>query len=98
MKYLRKIKFCLDFQIEHLVKGIFVHQLTYTEKILKRFYMDKTHSLNILMQVHSLNVKKDIFRRQDDNEELLSPEVPYLNTIGALMYFVNNQDQILHFL
>ena len=29
------------------------------------------------------------FRSQEDNEELLGPEVPYLSAIGALMYLAN---------
>ncbi|KAL0533448.1 hypothetical protein IC582_030288 [Cucumis melo] len=90
MKDLGKTKFCLDLQIEHLADGIFIHQSTYTEKILKRFYMDKAHPLNIPMVVRSLDVKKDIFRPREDNEELLGPEVPYLSAIGALMYLANN--------
>ncbi|KAF3678630.1 60S ribosomal protein L5-1 [Capsicum annuum] len=31
----------------------------------------------------------DPFRPQEKNEELLSPEIPYLSTIGALMYLAN---------
>ena len=58
--------------------------------IQKRFYMDKPHPLNIQMVVRSLDVKKDIFRPREDNEELLGPEVPYLSVIGALMYLANN--------
>ncbi|KAL4016718.1 hypothetical protein IC575_024375 [Cucumis melo] len=90
MKDFGKTKFCLDLQIEYLANGIFIHQLTYTEKILKRFYMDKAHPLNIPMVVRSLDVKKEIFRPREDNEELLGPEVPYLSAIGALMYLANN--------
>ena len=41
MKDLGKTKLCLGLQIEHLDKGIFVHQEGYIEKVLKRFYMDK---------------------------------------------------------
>ena len=52
--------------------------------------MDKAHPLNIPMEVRSLDVKKDIFRPRDNNEELLGPEVPYLSAIGALMYLANN--------
>ena len=40
--------------------------------------------------VRSLDVKKDPFKPREDNEELLSSEVSYLNVIGALMYFANN--------
>ena len=43
--------------------------------------MDKAHPLNIPMVVQLLDVKKDIFRSQEDNEELLCPKVPYLSAI-----------------
>ena len=32
---------------------------------------------------------KDPFRPKDDDEEVLGPKVPYLSSIGALMYLVN---------
>ncbi|KAL0551378.1 hypothetical protein IC582_010464 [Cucumis melo] len=98
MKDLGKTKFCLGLQIEHLADGIFIHQSTYTEKILKRFYMDKAHPLNIQMVVRSLDVKKDIFRPREDNEELLGLEVPYLSAIGVLMYLANNTRPDIAFL
>ncbi|KAL4021171.1 hypothetical protein IC575_019962 [Cucumis melo] len=58
MKDLGKTKFCLVLQIEHLADEIFIHQSTYIEKILKRFYVDKAHPLNIPMVVRSLDLKK----------------------------------------
>ena len=57
MKDLGKTKFCLSLQIEHLHTGVLVHQLAYTKKILKRFYMDKAHPLSSPMTVRSLDVK-----------------------------------------
>src|SRR5688572_4177408 len=90
MKDLGKTKFCLGLQIEHLKSGIFVHQSNYTEKVLKRFYMDKAHPLSSPMVVRSLNIKDDPFRPHEENEEILGPEVPYLSAIGALMYLANN--------
>ena len=42
------------------------------------------------MVVRLLDMKKDIFRPREDNEELLGSEVPYLSAIGALMYLANN--------
>ncbi|GKV50529.1 hypothetical protein SLEP1_g57232 [Rubroshorea leprosula] len=74
MKDLGTTKFCLGLQIEHLSNGIFVHQLNYVEKILKRFNMDKSHPLSSPMVVRSLDVKKDPFRPREDNEEILGPE------------------------
>ena len=38
----------------------------------------------------SLEADKDIIRPQEDNEEVLGPEIPYLGVVGALMYLVNN--------
>ncbi|XP_056698421.1 secreted RxLR effector protein 161-like [Spinacia oleracea] len=52
--------------------------------------MDKSHPVNSPMIVRSLNMKDDPFRPQDENEEILGPEVPYLSAIGALMYLANN--------
>ena len=89
MKDLGKTKFCLGLQIEHLSSGILIHQSTYTEKVLKQFYMDKTHPLKTPMVVRSLDVKKDPFRPKEEDEELLGPEVPYLSAIGALMYLTS---------
>ena len=51
--------------------------------------MEKAHSLNTPMVVWSLDVKKDHFHPWEDDEEILSPEVPYLSAIGALMYLAN---------
>ena len=41
------------------------------------------------MVVRSLEVTKDPFRPKGENEELLSPEVPYLSAIGVLIYLAN---------
>ena len=89
IKDLGKTKICLGLQIEYLVDGVFIHQSANTEKILKRFYMDKAHPLSTPMVVRSLEVSKDPFRPQEENEEPLGPEVPYLSAIGALMYLDN---------
>ena len=51
--------------------------------------MDKLHPLNFPMVVHSLEVNKDRFQPIEENEQLLSPKVSYLNAIGALMYIAN---------
>ena len=41
------------------------------------------------MVVRSPAVTKDPFRPKEENEELLSPKVPYLSAICALMYLAN---------
>ena len=88
-KDLGKTKYCLDLQIKHCSDGVLIHQSTYTEKVLKRFHMDKSHPLSSPIVVMSLEVTKDSFRPKEENEELFGPEVPYLSAIGALMYLAN---------
>ncbi|XP_070055840.1 uncharacterized mitochondrial protein AtMg00810-like [Nicotiana tomentosiformis] len=90
MKDLGKTKFCLGLKIEHVTNEIFIHQSTYTEKVLKRFYMDNAHTLSTPMVVRSLDINKDPFRPQENDEELVVDETPYLSSIGALMYLANN--------
>ncbi|KAI3506493.1 hypothetical protein L1887_28854 [Cichorium endivia] len=51
--------------------------------------MDNANPLSSLMVVRSLNIDKDPYRPCEENEEVLGPEVPYLNAIGALMYLTN---------
>ena len=61
LKDLGKIKFCLELQIEYLRGEMLVHQSNYTEKVLKRFYMDNAHLLSSLMKVRTLKLKDDPF-------------------------------------
>jgi hypothetical protein len=89
MKDLGKTKFCLGLQIEHFQNRILVHQSTYTEKVLKHFYMEKAHHLSTQMVVRSLDVKKYHFCPREDDKGIFGPEVPYLSAIGALMYLAN---------
>ena len=51
--------------------------------------MDKANPLSSPMVVRSLDVKNDSFHHCEKNEELLGLKVPYLSTIGALMYLAN---------
>ena len=76
--------------MEHLRNEIFVHQSNYTEKILKRFSMDKAHPISSSMIVGSLDVKDDPSGPREVNEEILGPKVLYVNAIGALIYLANN--------
>ena len=76
MKDLGRTKFCLGLQIEHLPRGIFVHQSTYTKKVLERFNMSKAHTVKPSMVVRSLEEDKDPFRPRSDDEKPLGPEVP----------------------
>jgi hypothetical protein len=51
--------------------------------------MDKVYLARTPMVVRALEKDKDPFRMKE-GEEMLGPEYPYLNAIGALMYHVNN--------
>ena len=89
MKDHGKTRYCFGLQIEYCLNGVLIHQSSYIEKVLKRFYMDKSHPLGSPMVVRSLEVTEDPFRPKKENAELLGPEVPYLSAIGALMYLAN---------
>ena len=89
MKDLGKTKFCLGLQLEHLPKGILIHQSTYIQKILEKFNMDKAYPVKTPMVVRVLEVDQDEFRPREDGEEVLGSEVPYLSAIRALIYLAN---------
>src|SRR6185436_18756831 len=52
--------------------------------------MDKSYPAKAPMVVRSIDLEKDVFRRQDRREEILGSEFPYLSLIGALMYLANS--------
>ena len=79
----------MGLQLEHLPEGVFVHQSTYTKRVLKKFNMSKCHPLKTPMVVRSLEADKDPFRPKGDDEEVLGPEIPYLSAIRVLMYLAN---------
>ena len=83
MRNLRKTRFCLGIQVEHLSSGIFFYQSNYTEKVLDRFYMDKTHPLTTPMVVRSLEVEKNPFHPRKQDEEAIGPEFSYLCAIWS---------------
>ena len=98
MKDLGKTSSCFGQQVEYCLNGVLIHQSSYAEKVLKRFYMDKSHPLSSPMVVRSFEVPKDPLRPKEENEELFGPEVPYLNAIGTLMYLANYTRQNIAFL
>jgi hypothetical protein len=90
MKDLGKTIFYLGLQLEHLTTGIFVHQSTYIQKILEKFNIDKEYPSKTLIVVRALEKHTDLFLPRQEEEEVWGSEYPYLSTIGALMYIVNN--------
>ena len=59
--------------------------------------MDKAHPLSSPMVVRSLDVRKDHFCPQEDNEELIGPIVSYLSAIGSLVYLANTTQSDIAF-
>ena len=47
--------------------------------------MDRVHPVSTLMIGRSLDLKKDLFRPRDDDENFLEAEVLYLSAISALL-------------
>ena len=54
VKDLGKTKLCLGLELEHKANRIIVHQSAYTQRVLKRFYMDKAYPLSTPMVVRLL--------------------------------------------
>ena len=52
--------------------------------------MDKEYPNKTPMVVRLLDKENDIFRPQEEGEEILGSEYPYLSLIEALMYLANN--------
>ena len=73
MKNLGKTKLCLGLQFEYTNNKILVHQMAYTEKVLKRY--DKEQ-----IRVHG---------PMREDEEVLGPEMSYLSVVGVLMYLAS---------
>ena len=85
MNDIGKIKIFLNLQIEHFSIGVMVYQLAYTKKILKQFYMDKSHPLSSPMFVCSLDVKNDPFHPYENGEELKYPILVLLMHLCILL-------------
>lgn len=51
--------------------------------------MDKVYPLSTPMDIQSLEVNKDQFQPLEEDEELLGPEIFYLDVDGTLIYLAN---------
>ena len=86
LKKLSKTTFCLGLQLSHLPGGaIFLHQTTYTRKLLRRFGMDKSNPLSIPMIGRSKNLD-DPYTPCEEEEEEYHDRGQYLAAVGALLY------------
>jgi hypothetical protein len=89
MKDIGISSYCLGVQFDHLPHGIFINQSTYTKKLIKKFNMQRVHTISTPMELRLLDPTKDMFKRCMEEELALRPEKPYLSAIGALMYLAN---------
>jgi hypothetical protein len=82
MKDLGKTKLCLSMQLEHLPEGVFVHQSTYTKRVLEKFNMDECHPVRNPMIVRSFEADKDPFRPKEEDEQGLDLKFHTLVPLG----------------
>lgn len=66
--------YCLGIHIKILLRGIFIHQSTYTQKVLAQFNMDKSYSVTTPIYLRSLDPANDIFHKKNIQNYLLSPK------------------------
>ena len=70
MKLLGKTSFCLGLQVAHLPDGsLFLHKIAYTQKVLKRFGMDKASPLSAPMIGHSRTLNDSYHPCEEEEEE-----------------------------
>jgi hypothetical protein len=82
MKLLGKTSFFIGLQVTHLPDGsIFLHQTGYTQKLLKRFGMDKANPLSAPMMGHS-KTSDDPYRPCEEEEEEFYDRTRYLAAVG----------------
>ena len=80
MKKLGQITFCLGLQLSHLPGGaIFLHQTTYTRKLLRRFGMDKANPLSTPMIGRSKS-SDDHYTPYEEEEDEYQGALLYLST------------------
>lgn len=98
MKDLDRTKFCLGIHVEHLSSGFLSINPHTLKKFSANIYRDKAHLLTTpILIVRSHDVDKDpLIQPQENEEEILRPEVSYLSTIGALMFLATTIELILH--
>ena len=85
MKLLDKTSFCLCLQILYILgSSIFLHQTTYTQKLLKRFGMDKSNPLSASI-IGCSKTTDDPYRPCKEEEEFYD-KTRYLIVVGALLY------------
>lgn len=85
MKLVGPTTLCLGLQVEHQKNGsLFLHQIAYTRKILKRFDMDKATPLSAPMIGRS-KTSDDPYSPSEEEEQEVDKS-NYLAAVGAFLY------------
>ena len=87
MKDLGRLKSCIGIQVFHTTHGTFIHQESYTTKILKEYRMDNATSRSNPLEVRG---SLDLYGPKLDDEPLLHPSFPYAQAVGAISYLANS--------
>ena len=87
MKLLGRTSFCLGLQLTHIRGGgIFLHQTTYTQKLLKRFVMDKANPLSAPM-IGRNKTSDDPYAPCKEEEEEFHNQTQYLAAVEHCYIF-----------
>lgn len=86
MKDLGRMTFTLGMQFEYLKNGIFLHQSTYTRRLLEKFKMEDCNGRNVPLEKRRMEKDKDIYGPRKQGEKPLDPKYSYMSLIGALLY------------
>lgn len=87
-KDLRRTNFIFVNSLSH-VSSVILSINQHIQRESEVLSQDKAHPLNLLMVVHSFEVKKNPFHICEDGKGLLSPQIPCLSTIRVFMYLTN---------
>nr|GEW57068.1 integrase, catalytic region, zinc finger, CCHC-type, peptidase aspartic, catalytic [Tanacetum cinerariifolium] len=88
MSMMRKMSFFLGLQISHSPKGIFLNQSKYASKIIKKYSMFTSDSVDTPM-VEKSKLDEDLQRKLVD-------ATLYRSMIGSLMYLTSNRPTLIY--
>ena len=88
MKCLGPTTYCLGLQVQHTHNGIFLHQQTYVQKVLKLFHMDEAHPMVAPMKSR-IKTNDDPYQPREEEEEVIDKQ-RYLTAVGSLTYLTTH--------
>ncbi|TPX39984.1 DNA-directed DNA polymerase [Synchytrium endobioticum] len=87
MKDLGQLQGCIGSDIEQTNDGIFIHQTSYTDRILEKFNMNHSTPRHNPLECRGHHLY--LYGAAQEGEPLLEPHVPYASALGALSYLAN---------